>query len=1269
MPDAQETAPKAGILICEDEVVYAKHIAAVLRDLGYEISATVREGREAIRAVGEARPDLILMDISLPGEIDGVEATAEICARFDVPVVYLTAHSGDAVLERAKHTKPYGYVIKPADSLELKCTIETALVKWQADRKVRKAEERRAKAEELAGLHSWEWDIPTGHLVWSAESYRAFGICPADAELTLDTFINSVHPDDRDLVRSNLQDALEGRRPYDLEFRIVQPDGRERFLHGRGEIRRDGNGQPIRMLGMALDVTDRKELEQERDRILNNSYDLICVAGMDGYFKYVNPSWERVLGYTKEELLAKPFLDVIHPEDHDKNHEEVRKLQSGQATVDFENRYIHKNGSVRIISWTATPLPEKGVMYCIGRDVTDQKRVAQQLKGQVLFMESLLEAIPAPVFYKSTDHIYLGCNQAFCLFLGLPKEEIIGRSVDEISSKQIAEGYREKDEELFERPGIQVYEALVESSDGSPRRVLFHKASFIRSDGQVAGIIGFILDITERKQAEEALRSRERLLDKIYEILPVGLWVADGTGRLVRSNPVGRQIWGADQLVGPEEYGIFKARRWPTGEEITAADWSLVQTISQGVSVSDELLEKDTFDGKKRIVLNYTAPVFDESGKVDAAVVVNLDVTQRIRAEEALRESEARLRLAQDAATAGTWEWDLRTDENIWSEEVWPLYGVEPHSCHPSYESWRRLVHPDDRAMAELAVQQAASSASELNTEWRVNHPEGEERWLMSRGRPVRDAEGRPTRFIGIVMDITDQKRAELALKASEQKYRRLFDNSPLGIISVDTDGRILEINQALLDILGSPSKEATKAINMFTLPELVKSGMSEAFRSSMTTSDRVVKEVPYVSRWGKPSYLRAVLTPTMDQDGIICGCQAIVEDITQQKRLEEKLLQSHKMKAIGTLAGGISHDFNNLLQIISGHAELLELELARRNTRFSEMDAIRQAAQRGVDLVKQILTFSRKVESRFESIDLNDDLKVTERLLYRTIPKIIEMELKLEEKLRPVLADSSHIEQMLVNLAVNAKDAMPDGGKLTFETQNVNLDEDYCRSVSGIMPGRYVLIKVSDTGHGMKREVMDHIFDPFFTTKSVGDGTGLGLSTVFGIVRMHEGHITCESDPGQGTTFNIYFPAASETVAPHSAKQSPLPVMTEGTETILVVDDEPLIADLAKKILGKAGYTVVSAGSGKEALEIFEREQSHISLVILDLIMPEMGGKQCLEELIKIEPTVKALIASGTSVQSQKRGLLDAGARGVVSKPFDISEMLRSVRHVLDGV
>jgi PAS domain S-box-containing protein len=503
------------------------------------------------------------------------------------------------------------------------------------------------------------------------------------------------------------------------------------------------------------------------------------------------------------------------------------------------------------------------------------------------------------------------------------------------------------------------------------------------------------------------------------------------------------------------------------------------------------------------------------------------------------------------------------------------------------------------------------------------------------------------------------------ALRDREMKYRGLVENAAIGIISVSRDGKILEVNEKLLDILGSPSAEATKSVNLFNHPPLEEAGITDFIKECFETGKDSKAEIPYTSKWGKSAWLRMALKPMRDKDSVVCGCQAVVEDITKEKELEEQLRESQKMEAIGTLAGGVAHDFNNLLQIVGGHAELLLVEAQENGTEIEGPLAIKQASDRGAELVKNILTFSRKVNVQFTSVDLNEIVKSSADLLYRTIPRMINIELNLFDDLNPIEANPNQLEQIILNLAVNAKDAMPKGGTLTFHTSNVDLDESFCLTRIGLEPGAYTLLTVSDNGVGIEENNIKHVFEPFFSTKPSGEGTGLGLSTVFGIVRMHSGWVDIYSAPNAGATVHIYFPVSDKEPLQSSAHSRTSP--SGGSETILVVDDESPIRNLVKSILTRAGYEVILASDAEEALSIYSEKSSSIDLVVLDLIMPGMGGTTCLDILRAMDPGIKALISSGYGVHENKAKLLEEHNVKTVSKPFDIFHFLSVVREVLD--
>jgi signal transduction histidine kinase/CheY-like chemotaxis protein len=377
--------------------------------------------------------------------------------------------------------------------------------------------------------------------------------------------------------------------------------------------------------------------------------------------------------------------------------------------------------------------------------------------------------------------------------------------------------------------------------------------------------------------------------------------------------------------------------------------------------------------------------------------------------------------------------------------------------------------------------------------------------------------------------------------------------------------------------------------------------------------------------------------------------------------------LQAQKMAAIGNLAGGIAHDFNNILQAILGHVGLLSYDLGEQGPQYSRLRRIESSAQRASDLIRQLLTFSRKEESRPQPIALNSEVKEVMKLIGSAIPKMISIELQLEPDPKMIDADPVQVHQILMNLAVNARDAMLDDGKLVIGTKNVTLDEEYCRTHSASRPGDHVMLSVSDTGHGMEKDVLDHIFEPFYTTKDVGKGTGLGLSTVYGIVKSYQGHITCESERGRGTTFKVYFPASGKGRQRLGEKRGEDTPVMRGTETILLVDDEATIREYCGELLKGYAYTVLTARSGEEALEVFVREKGRIDLVISDLIMPGMGGKRCLDEMLKLDPGAKVLMMTGYAVSDHIRKALETGARGVLNKPFSGQEMATMIRSILD--
>jgi two-component system, cell cycle sensor histidine kinase and response regulator CckA len=505
------------------------------------------------------------------------------------------------------------------------------------------------------------------------------------------------------------------------------------------------------------------------------------------------------------------------------------------------------------------------------------------------------------------------------------------------------------------------------------------------------------------------------------------------------------------------------------------------------------------------------------------------------------------------------------------------------------------------------------------------------------------------------------RRAVEEALRLSEERYRLIVENAHDAIF-IGQDGMMKFPNRRALELLGYTREEAgATPFSLFIHPEdrarvmdnYARRLEGEAIPSPYTlrlvrkTGEAVWIDLSAVGfSWeGRPANLY------------------FARDITAQKKLEAGSQRGQKLEAVGMLTGGIAHDFNNLLQVIQGYAELLMSDLPRDSRGRQGIIEIRQAAGRGSDLARQLLTFSRKMESALQPMDLNAAVRRVEQLLLRVLPRMIRIELRLSPDVKPINADPGQIEQVMMNLAINARDAMPWGGVLMVETMNSSLDEESCRAYPDLRPGAHVRLRVTDTGEGISAEALPHIFEPFYTTKDVDKGTGLGLAMAYGIIRNHHGTVCCQSSPGAGACFTIHLPAIVSgppaLVAPDDA---PPP---GGTETILVVDDEDSIRTLEERILRGAGYNVLVAVDGERALETYRMSRGRIDLVVLDLSMPGMGGRRCLDELLRFHPGARVVVSSGCIPEGSDPGV--PGARGCVRKPFEIRAMLECIRRVLD--
>ena len=705
----------------------------------------------------------------------------------------------------------------------------------------------------------------------------------------------------------------------------------------------------------------------------------------------------------------------------------------------------------------------------------------------------------------------------------------------------------------------------------------------------------------------------------------------------------------------PDELrGASLLEYWPADDPVIGAH----RRALHGASVNYEA----TFRG--RHYQAHVEPLPGSEGRPSGCLGMAFDLTDLRRAEQALRESEERFRELAKHIHQVFWTTDATANEVLYVSPAYEeLWGRSCQSLYDNPHSFTDAIYPEDRQRVVDAMTQQLPREG-FEEEYRIVQPDGTIRWVKDRRYPVRDPQGTIRRFVGIVEDMTIRKQSEDA----SSMLAAIVENSEDAIIGLSLGGTILSWNHGAERLYGYASAEVTgRHVTVLYPPD--QADEWESIAGQIGRGERVpAYETTRRRKDGTLIDVSVTASLMVDRKGQIIGVSKITRDITEKKRLEEQFRQAQKMEAIGQLAGCVAHDFNNLLTIISGYSELLVSRLPANDPTRGLIQEIHKAGERAAHLTRQLLAFSRRAVVEPRVLDLNALVTDTEKMLRRLIGEDIHLTTVPDPALGRVKADAGQIEQVIVNLAVNARDAMPQGGKLTIETANVALDDTYADLHPEVKPGRYVMLAVSDTGCGMSEATKARMFEPFFTTKGPGKGTGLGLATVYGIVKQSGGHVGVYSELGHGTTFKIYLPSVKENVSSRTSLQAVL-VALRGHETILLVEDEDAVRGITRLALQMHGYTVLEARNGKEALRVCDQHQGPIRLLITDVVMPEMGGRQVAERLTACQPGIRVLFLSGyTDDAVVRHGILEAEV-AFLQKPFTPVALATKVREVLDAL
>lgn len=890
--------------------------------------------------------------------------------------------------------------------------------------------------------------------------------------------------------------------------------------------------------------------------------------------------------------------------------------------------------------------PGGDVRFVVHRleDITHSEPTEPEARWSSRGFRDLADAMPLVVWTAEPDGEVDFFTEDLVEYTGVPREGMLGEAWLSIIHPHDRDRLVDAWSRSIETGEPYSVEARVRHREGRHRWHLI-QAVPIRSGGEIVKWYGSAVEVHEQKQLQEEARDLARRLTRTLESVTDAFYVLDRDWRYLFLN---RE---AERTVGLSRNELL-------GEKI----WDVFPDL-EGTEVEREY--RRAMETGEMAVFEYYHPAFDRWSSIraypsaEALAIYSRDVTMERRAEQRVRESEERFRLVARATSDVIWDWDLRTDEAWWSEGMETLFGHSLDSLEPDSDSWTNRIHPADRERVVGGIRRSIESSDETwSDRYRFAKADGSYAQVLDRGFVIRDDEGRAIRMVGGMSDETEHREALRQL----EEQAALLEKARDAIIVRELDHTVVYWNPSAEEIFGWSAEEALGR----TMDELVKRD-PEGFREAMTQvleEGEWAGEMQKVRKDGIPVVVEARWTLLRDEEGRPQRILSIDTDITEKQKLMAQFLRAQRMESIGTLAGGIAHDLNNILAPI-----LMSIGLLREEVEAEELqetlETIEVSAQRGADLVRQVLSFSRGVEGSRVPVDLIRIVDDLDRVVRDTFSKRIYFERHLPEDLWRVRGDPTQIHQVLMNLVVNARDAMSDGGTLEVSAENVELDPHYVVMREDVEPGPYVRISVSDNGAGIPKEILGQIFDPFFTTKEVGKGTGLGLSTVAAIVDSHGGFVDVYSEERKGTTFKLHLPASRGDVEERDERPEPELKRGDG-ELVLVVDDEASVRDITRQTLKSFGYRVVTASDGAEAVGIYGKRKEEIDVVLTDMTMPIMDGSATIRALKKLNPKVRIIAASGLGANEGVGRAADMGVTHFLPKPYTAETLLRMLYSVI---
>ena len=1074
---------------------------------------------------------------------------------------------------------------------------------------------------------------------------------------------------------------------YEVEHNFASVGRRIMLLNAR-QIQRVLGKERIILLAIE-DITDRKK-ENELLQASEIQYRRLFEAAQDGILMLdaetgdvldVNPFLINILGYSKKHIQSKRIWEMGFLHDTIGNKDKFLELQQ-KKYVRYENLPLETADGRRLDVEFVSNVYMAGrrkVIQCNIRDITKRREIENGLEKtrQELviikkiadeaseFSENVINTVREPLIALDQGLRVVKVSRSFYGFFKVKPEDTIGQLIYDLGNKQWdIPKLRELLETILpQKATFDNYEVEHDFAGIGRHIMLLNARQIERAFGKEKIILLAIQDITERKRMESISR--------------LATVVRDSNDAITIQNPQGNiTAWnrGAELMFGYSEQEALAMTVWqlvPPNKVAEQKDFNY--RIFAGEKVTSFETQRLAKDGRLIDVWMTVTKLVDDAGKVTGIASTERNITERKKREIKLIESEDRYK----RITAGLTDYlysvsveDGKAVKTVHNEACLSVTGYTAEEIVSDPHLWINMVVPEDKALVADRINKILKGKDLTSFEHRIVCKGGEIRWISDTAIPKYDSKGVLVSYDGVIKDITDRKRAEKALVASEIRFRKLFDNMSNAVA-------VYEAVDGGEDFVFKDFNSFAEKVERVRREEVLGKRVTEVFPGVREFGFLEIFKKVWIT--GKPEYLPATLykderslAPSWRENHIFKlpsdEIVAIYEDITERKHLEEQLLQSQKMDAIGTLAGGIAHDFNNLLTVISGNSNIAMSEIDKTSQTYKDIKEINIAATRAALLTRQLLLYSRKQPMRLHALNINKIINDLVKMLKRLLGEDVEIKLELEPDILSVKADLSNLEQVITNLCINARDAMPKGGTITIKTENMVISEDESKAIDNSCPGRYVLLSITDTGSGMDKETIKRIFEPFFTTKGLGKGTGLGLSVVYGIIKAHNGWINVYSEPTHGAIFKAYLPAIKSEAAVISEVKEELDRLKGKGEHILIIEDDESVLEYIERILLKNNYCIHKAVSSQNAVKVFKENSKRIDLVITDMILTDENGLDIIDKLKLIKNNIGVIICSG--YLDDKANFLEIQKKGYefIQKPFEAIGMLRTIRQILDG-